>query len=97
MAQGSVIGPKFFNIYMNDLFYLFINTHVCNLADDTTPYACDVDIQRLIRNLGGDVASVVSWFEINFMRINPDKLHFLFDGPKAVVEQMFIVVGEEII
>ena len=41
MAQGSVFGPKFFNIYMNDLFYLFINTSVCNLADDglAVPFA----------------------------------------------------------
>lgn len=67
------------------------------MADDTTPYACDVDLACLIRNLEGDVASVMQWFEANYMILNPDKCHFLISGPKTLVEQMYIKVGEQVI
>ncbi len=97
MAQGSVLGPKFFNIYINDLFYLFVQTYVCNVADDTTPYACDVNLPSLIRRLEGDVASVIYWFSANFMILNPDKCHFLIAGPRTAAEQLYIEVGGQVI
>ena len=39
--QGSVLGPWLFNTYINDLFYVFEMTNVCNYADDATFHACD--------------------------------------------------------
>ena len=97
MAQGSVLGPKIFNIYLNDLFYLFINTSVCNLADDTTPYASDKDLPTLMQNLESDISSVMDWFKANFMMLNAEKCHFLLSGPKEVVEHTYVQVGEQII
>ena len=88
------MGPKFFNVYINDLFFLFLCTSVCNVADDTTPYACDIDLPTLLHNLEGDTASAIFWFEANYMKLNQNKCHFLISGS---TEQLWIKVGEQVI
>ena len=95
MPQGSVNGPKYFNIYLNDLFYLLTDTKACNIADDTTPYACNSDIGTLLRNLESDVASAVDWFDANYMKLNQSKCHFIIATHSA--ELFWIKVGDQVI
>ena len=80
---------------LNDLFYLFINTNECNIADDTTPYACDTDLPTLLHNLESDAASAVIWFDANYMKLNQSKCHFMISSNSP--EQMWIKVGEQVI
>ena len=93
VPQGSVLGPILFNIYLNDLFFVFTNTSVCNLADDTSPYVCDIDLPNLLRKLESDTMSAIMWFEANYMKLNPDKCHFLIAG--RTPELLWAKVGQE--
>ena len=95
MPQGSVNGPKWFNIYINDLFFLFLDTEVCNIAEDSTPYACNANLRILLQHLESDVASAIMWFDANYMKLNQSKCHFLISTNSP--EHLWIQVGEQII
>ena len=95
VPQGSVLGPLLFNIYLNDLFFQFINTHTCNFADDTTLSACSLNLEELLHDLEYDTLSAIIWFENNYMKLNQSKCHFMISG--NIKEHLWIQVGEEMI
>ena len=68
---------------------------MCNIADDTTPYACDADLGALLQNLESDVASALLWFDANYMKPNQTKCHLL--APSQTPEMLWIQVGEQVI
>ena len=54
--------------------------NVCYLADDTTPYACNINLPTLLRNLEYDIKSAIIWFDANYMQLNQTKCHFMVTG-----------------
>jgi len=96
VPQGSVLGPPFFNIYINDLLLSIQNTDICNYADDTTIYACHKNIDNVIQSLESDSNVIIQWFTDNFMKLNTDKCHFMILG-KSSNQDVTVNVGSSII
>ena len=94
VLPGSVLGPLLFNIYLNDLFFALKDIEVCNFADDTTPFVCDLDLNTTLKKLEENSAMALTWFETNYMKLNSDKCHLLVSGH---YEEMFVKIGNDII
>ena len=83
VPQGSVLAPLLFNIYINDLFMFVKDAQICNYADDTTIYACDTNIESVIKTLQSNALKIAEWFPNNFMKLNGDKCHLMVFGDKS--------------
>ena len=87
----AVLGPILFNLYINDLFYL-IDTDICNYADDTTPYAVDMCLKKLMAKVELVSGKAIDWFCYNGMKLNSKKCRLLVCGHKN--ECMICKIGD---
>ena len=80
VPQGSVLGPMFFNMFINDLFLQIAKVDIYNYADDTTIFASDRDINRVISRLEIGTAVSSKLFYDNYMKLIEDKCHLITLG-----------------
>ena len=94
VPQGSILGPLFFNIYLNDIFYFVNKCDITNYADDTTPYAVGTTMDTLLNSLEKDTKILIKWFRDNYFQLNADKCHLLISNHS---KDILINVEDEII
>ena len=76
VPQGSVLGPLFFLIYINDLAYI-LSLNCKMFADDTTLYDSDEDIKKLTLKFIGKLKPFIEWCKYNKLDINWSKTFFM--------------------
>ena len=91
VPQRSILGPLFFNVFIDDLLMFIENCEICNFADDNTHYSSGVELSSTLENLKHDTKTILKWFRINSLKANPGKFQFMILGKKQCNKVKLII------
>ena len=100
IPQGFVLGPPFFNIYINDITEASTKFDFVMYADDTLTSTLEnfgkiTDVASLERELNEEISKIYCWLLSNRLTLNTTKSQFmiLFKHPKAIPRLNFKIAG----
>ena len=77
VPQGSILGPLFFLLYINDLSRASSYFKYILFADDTNLFASGKDRDVLSRGINSELGRLSDWFAHNKLTLNYDKTEFV--------------------
>ena len=77
VPQGSILGPLFFLLYINDLANISNVFQPLLYADDTSIFMTGNDINSMIKRMNNELVCLVRWLNVNKLSLNLEKTHYL--------------------
>ena len=84
VPQGSVLGPLFFTLFINDMQLLIKNLSKKLFADDTTFYKSMFNVNELVSYFVSNIQPLLDWCYSSKLDLNWSKTFFLFIKNKRV-------------
>ena len=87
-----MLGPLFFNIFLNDFIYVIEHSEVCNFVDDNIIFSCGTSFDAVVSSLEEDMSKSMSWFKTNQIFLNTSKFQVMLFGLN-INENIILEVG----
>ena len=97
VPQGSVLGPKLFNLYINDLPKVSSVLKCVLFADDTNIFCSGEDIQQLLEVITKEMSKIQLWFNKNKLSLNLTKTKCMVFGNRKINTEIQLIIDNNII
>ena len=95
VPQGSLLGPRLFILYVNDLLAIETTGNIHMFADDTTIYYIGKEVETIIDALNSIVADLHKWYQRNNLTLHESKTTaMLISGTPFIGPMRDIKYGE---
>lgn len=97
IGQGTILGPLYFILYMNDLLDIHLNGDLTFYADDgAVTYAFDT-AEELQQTMQDDLDVLNKWFIVNLLTLNVKKTEYmLFGKVQHITDLVLEIAGQSI-
>ena len=92
VPQGSVLGPKLFLLYINDICDVSTILQFVLFADDTNLFCSGNDLKKLTESIGSEMIKLKTWFDVNKLSLNVKKTKFMIFGNRKKDENIVLTI-----
>uniref|UniRef100_A0A3B3IP09 Reverse transcriptase domain-containing protein n=1 Tax=Oryzias latipes TaxID=8090 RepID=A0A3B3IP09_ORYLA len=86
LPQGSIVGPKLFILYINDICDISKLLQFVLFADDTNFFCSGDNLKTLAKSIEMEMIKLKMWFDYNKLSLNLTKTKFMVFGNKNRTE-----------
>ena len=76
LPLGSILGPKLFILYINDIVNVSGILNMILFADDTNAFCSRSNLNELAKNVSRELDKLKDWYDINKLSLNVSKTIF---------------------
>ena len=95
VPQGSILGPKLFIMYINDICKVSQVFKYILFVDDTNLLCCDRDLNELVRMINGGLEQLQTWFSVNRLFLNISKTNYMIFGNRRITADICVKINKE--